>query len=122
MCKVEARTRSGTRLHPPRSNAGLAPASMHRGPGGLNMARLQILRHREPTGRFVPETRAFTAGGRTQTREARFRSRRHGSRRGSGVQTVRAGQLPPEALQDFQQLLAVRREDVARQRAPAEHL
>lgn len=95
---------------------------MHRDPCSLNMARLQILRHREPTGRFVSETNAFTAGDRKQTREARFRSPRESSRGGSGLQTVGAGQLSPEALQDFQELLAVRRVDVARQRAPAERL
>lgn len=97
---------------------------MRRDPGGLNMGRLQTLRHREPTGRFAPETGASTARDRQQPRgETRFRKRRETIRGGSGLQAVHAGQLPPEALQDFQELLAVGWvDDVARQRAPAERV
>lgn len=98
---------------------------MRRDPGGLNMARLQILQHREPAGRFAPEAGASTAGNRKQTRETLFRStrkRREPGRGGSDLQAVHAGQLPPEALQDFQELLAVGWVDVARQRRPAERV
>lgn len=95
---------------------------MRRDPGGLNMGRLQILRHREPTGGFAPETGASTAGDRQQARETRFRKRWETIRSGSDLQAVHAGQLPPEALQDFQELLAVGWVDMARQRGPAERV
>lgn len=86
------------------------------------MGRFQTLRHREPTGRFAPETGASTARDRKQPRERLFRKRRETIRGGSELQAVHAGQLSPEALQDFQELLAVGWVDVARQRAPAERV
>lgn len=106
-----------------RSNAALAGGAVLCDPGGPNVARLQILWHREPTGRYAARTRDSTTGIQGGDRQQPRSGRRGGSAHGgAGVQAVGVGQLPAEALQDLQHLRAVRRMDVAGQRPPAERV
>lgn len=86
---------------------GAVPCS----PAGPYVARLQTW-HRESHGRAAARTWCSTG-----VRGSWGGCLAHG---GAGVQALGAGQLPAEALQDLQRVRAVRRLDVAGERAPAE--
>lgn len=95
---------------PNRANAGMAGGSVRCDPSGVDVDRFQVPWYQEST-RAAPEI-VDSTGSRAPERE--------NSHRGTDLQTVRSGQLSPQTLQDFHQLLALCRLDLEGQCVPAE--